>query len=87
VKGLAGLEDDVPLRIAGNYFYLRPDAVPPEGVFRATRAFDGVPPGATSIPVSLIIPQTPKEEVGVILSTPKRCDVWISTPFLRLRSF
>jgi hypothetical protein len=72
VKGLAGLEDDVPLRIAGNYFYLRPDAVPPEGVFRATRAFDGVPPGATSIPVSLIIPQTPKEEVGVILRTPQR---------------
>jgi len=72
VKGLAGIEDDVPLRVAQNYFYLRPDLIPPSGTFVATRVFDGVNPAEPSAAAHLIIPQSPEEEVAVILRTPRR---------------
>jgi hypothetical protein len=70
LKGLAGIQDNVPLRVGQNYFYLRPDAVLPSGTFTVRRSFNGVKPEAPA--AELIIPQTPAEEVSVVLRTPRR---------------
>jgi hypothetical protein len=72
IRGLAGLKEDVPLRVAQNYFYLAPSAVAADGTFTVSRAFDGIAPGTKSITATLVIPQTPAEEVAVILRTPQR---------------
>jgi hypothetical protein len=72
VHGLAGMKEDVPLRVAQSYFYLAPEAIAADGTFSVSRAFDGVAPGTLSIPATLIIPETPEEEVGVIVRTPQR---------------
>ncbi len=69
VSGLAGLDRDVPIDIAGTHFYLDGSNVPADGVFTQRRRFsgDGPPPEAL-----LVIPQTRREEVLTVLRTPRR---------------
>lgn len=69
IKGLAGIDQDVPFQIADNYFYLRSAEVAPDGTFSVRREFPG---GQNGSAVALVIPQSRREEVAVILRTPQR---------------
>jgi hypothetical protein len=68
VKGASGIDRDVPLMVAGHRLYLRRADVAGQPTYAVRREFDGV--GADS-EAGLVIPQSLREEVAVVLRTPQ----------------
>jgi hypothetical protein len=68
VTGASGIDRDVPLMVAGDRLYLRRADVAGQPNYALRREFDGV--GANS-PAELVIPQSLREEVAVVLRTPQ----------------
>ncbi len=70
VSGLTGFAGDVPLQVGSQHFYIKADEVAPSGVFSVQRTFPGM--AGASAGASLLIPQTPLDEVAIVLRTPRR---------------
>ncbi len=68
VRGVSGLDRDVPLLIAGDHLYLRPSDVAEQPTFTVRREFSGVRADSEA---QLVIPQSHREEVAVVLRTPQ----------------
>ncbi len=69
VRGLAGIEQDVPLQLAGSYFHLRASEISAGGTFSLERALTNAP---RDVSARLVIPQSRQDEVALILRTPQR---------------
>lgn len=69
IAGLAGFVQDVPLDIGGNSFYVRAAEIPSSGTFRIARSFRAAMP---DLAARLVIPQSSRDEVAVLLRTPQR---------------
>jgi hypothetical protein len=53
-----------------DYIFIRPTDVSEDGTFRVHRDLEGVQPGEFDVGLNLLIPQTEREEVEMILRTP-----------------
>ena len=71
VTGLAGFDRDVPFVLGRTHFYVRAEDIPVDGVLSVRRTFSGA---AGDSPARLFIPQSRREEVAVVLRTPRRGD-------------
>lgn len=69
VQGLAGIDRDVPIDISTTHFYLKATDVPPSGTFTLRRRMSDDDSGVSA---ALVIPQSRREEIAVILRTPLR---------------
>lgn len=67
VRGAHGIERDVPLLVAGDPFYLRAAEIAGQPTFVIRREFSGVRGDSEA---QLVIPQSLREEVAVVLRTP-----------------
>ena len=67
VRGASGTDRDVPLLVAGDRFYLRATDVAGQPTFAVRREFSGVRADSEA---QLVIPQSFREEVAVVLRTP-----------------
>lgn len=75
VKGASGIDRDVPLLIAGDPLYLRAADVAGQPTFALRREFSG----RADAEAQLVIPQSLREEVAVVLRTPQwRRDVAVA---------
>jgi hypothetical protein len=68
VKGVSGIDRDLPLLIAGEHLYLRSTDVAGQPTFSVRREFSGVRADSEA---ELVIPQSLSEEVAVVLRTPR----------------
>jgi len=68
VKGARGIDRDLPLLIAGDHLYLRSTDVAGQPTFTVRREFNTVRADAEA---QLVIPQSLREEVAVVLRTPR----------------
>lgn len=68
VKGLSGIDRDVPLLIAGDHVYLRATDIAGRPTVTVRREFSGVRADSEA---QLVIPQSLREEVAVVLRTPQ----------------
>lgn len=68
VKGVSGIDRDVPLLIAGDHLYLRSRDIAGQPTFIVRRDFNTVRADAAA---QLVIPQSLREEVAVVLRTPR----------------
>lgn len=67
VKGVGGIDRDLPLLIGGDHLYLRSTVVSGQPTFTVRREFNGVRADSEA---QLVIPQSLREEVAVVLRTP-----------------
>ena len=72
VSGLQGLQEDIPIQLGGDYIFIRPASVREDGTYRATINLFAFEPEATGTVARIIFPQTPRDDVGLILHTPRR---------------
>jgi hypothetical protein len=72
VKGLRGLQDEIPLRLESDYIFIRPADVGAEGDFHTQVALLGIESNVSEMEARLVFPQTPRDEVGLILRTPRK---------------
>jgi len=69
VSGLAGFDRDVPIDISTTHFYLKASEIPADGTF----TLRGLPAREDAAPTAaLVIPQSRREEVAVVLRTPRQ---------------
>ena len=68
VRGVTGIDRDVPLLIAGDHLYLRATDVAGQPTFTVRREFSGVRADSEA---QLVIPQSVRDEVAVVLRTPQ----------------
>jgi hypothetical protein len=68
VRGAGGIDRDVPLLVAGDRIFLRASEVAAQPMFTVRREFSGVRADSEA---QLIIPQSRREEVAVVLRTPQ----------------
>ena len=68
VRGASGIDRDVPLLVAGDRLYLRATDVAGQPTFTVRREFSGVRADSEA---QLVIPQSLREEVAVVLRTPQ----------------
>ena len=68
VRGVSGIDRDVPLLVAGDHLYLRASDVAGQPTFTVRREFSGVRADSEA---QLVIPQSLREEVAVVLRTPQ----------------
>jgi len=68
VRGVTGIDRDVPLLIAGDHLYLRATDVAGQPDFTVRREFSGVRADSEA---QLVIPQSVRDEVAVVLRTPQ----------------
>ena len=67
VRGVSGIDRDVPLLVAGDHLYLRATDVAGQPTFTVRREFSGVRADSEA---EVVIPQSLREEVAVVLRTP-----------------
>ena len=72
VRGLNGLEDQVALKLERDYIFIRPADVRPDGGFDTRFSLLGIEQDVAGMEARLIFPQTPHDDVGLILRTPRR---------------
>ncbi len=68
VRGVTGIDRDVPLLIAGDHLYLHATDVAGQPAFTVRREFNGVRADSEA---QLVIPQSVRDEVAVVLRTPQ----------------
>ncbi len=72
VRGLDSLEDQVALKLDREYIFIRPADVKPDGSYATRVSLLGIESDVAAMEARLIFPQTPYDEVGLILRTPRR---------------
>ncbi len=68
IKGASGIDRDLPLLVAGDHLYLRSTDVAGRPTFTVRREFNTV---RTDSEAQLVVPQSLREEVAVVLRTPR----------------
>lgn len=71
VKGLGGLQDEVALKLDSSYVFIRPADVTATGEFQTQFGLLGIESNAAAMGAHLVFPQTPRDEVGLILRRPR----------------
>jgi hypothetical protein len=71
VKGLAGLQEEAALKLDTNYIFIRPADVNAAGEFHTQFGLLGIESNVAEMETRLIFPQTPRDEVGLILRHPR----------------
>jgi hypothetical protein len=71
VKGLDGLQDEVALKLDSDYIFIRPTDVTATGEYQARLALLGIESNVAAMEARLVFPQTPRDEVGLILRRPR----------------
>ncbi|MSV33981.1 MAG: hypothetical protein EXQ47_00055 [Bryobacterales bacterium] len=72
VHGLAGLADEVALRLETDYIFIHPSDVNPEGAFETQVVLWGMDQNVSARQARLVFAQTPRDEVGLILREPNQ---------------
>ena len=72
VRGLDGLEDQVAVKLDRDYIFIRPADVKADGSYATRLPLLGIESDVPAMEARLIFPQTPYDEVGLILRTPRR---------------
>ena len=72
LRGLDGLADQVALKLERDYIFIRPADVSPDGTYATRLPLLGIEADVAAMEARLIFPQTPYDEVGLILRTPRR---------------
>ncbi len=72
VRGLDGLQDQVALKLERDYIFIRPDDVKADGGYDTRIPLLGIEQDIAAMEARLIFPQTPYDDVGLILRTPRR---------------
>ena len=72
VRGLDGLEDQVALKLDRDYIFIRPADVKADGTYGTRISLLGIESDIAAMEARLIFPQTPYDDVGLILRTPRR---------------
>jgi len=73
-RGLDGLEDQVALKLDREYIFIHPADVKPDGSYATRIPLLGIESDFAAMEARLIFPQTPFDEVGLILHTPPRAE-------------
>ena len=71
VKGLSGLQDEAALKLDSNYIFIRPADVTAAGEYQTQFALLGIESNVAEMEARLVYPQTPRDEVGLILRRPR----------------
>jgi hypothetical protein len=71
-RGLDGLEDEVALKLDRDYIFIRPAEVKADGSYGTRLPLLGIESDVAAMEARVIFPQTPYDEVGLILRTPRR---------------
>ncbi len=72
VRGLDGLQDQVALKLDRDYIFIRPTDVKADGAYETRFPLLGIESDVAGMEARLVFPQTPYDEVGLILRTPPR---------------
>jgi hypothetical protein len=72
VRGLNGLADQIALKLDREYIFIRPADVRPDGGYDTRFPLLGIEPDIAGMEARLVFAQTPHDEVGLILRTPRR---------------
>jgi len=72
VRGLKGLADQIALQLDREYIFVRPADVRPDGSYDTRLPRLGIEPDVAGMEARLVFPQTPHDEVGLILHAPRR---------------
>ena len=72
VRGLDGLDDQIPLKLDREYIFIRPADVKAGGSYATRLSLLGIESDVAAMETRLIFPQTPYDDVGLILRTPRR---------------
>jgi len=72
VTGLSGLNDEVAIKVDTDYIFIRPADVKPDGGFKTEYALLGIESNVSQMEARLVFPQTAREEVALILRTPRK---------------
>ena len=72
VRGLDGLQDQVALKLERDYIFILPGDVRADGTYDTRLPLLGIEQDVAGMEARLIFPQTPYDEVGLILRTPRR---------------
>lgn len=72
LRGLSGLEDQVALKLEREYIFIRPGDVGAEGGYDTRFSLLGIEQDVAAMEARLVFPQTPHDDVGLILRTPRR---------------
>jgi hypothetical protein len=71
VRGLTGLQEEVALKLDTNYIFIRPTDVSATGAFQTQFALLGIESNVAGMETRLVFPQTPRDEVALILRRPR----------------
>lgn len=74
VRGLDGLQDQVALKLDRDYIFIRPGDVRADGAYDTRLPLLGIEQDVATMEARLIFPQTPHDDVGLILRTPPRAE-------------
>ena len=74
VRGLDGLQNQVALKLDRDYIFIRPGDVRADGAYDTRLPLLGIEQDVTTMEARLIFPQTPHDDVGLILRTPPRVE-------------
>jgi len=74
VRGLDGLQNQVALKLDRDYIFIRPGDVRADGAYDTRLPLLGIEQDVTTMEARLIFPQTPHDDVGLILRTPPRAE-------------
>jgi hypothetical protein len=74
VRGLNQLppQEEVPLKLDTDYIFIRAADVRPDGSYAARLTVFGLDADPASYAANLIFPQTPRDEVGLVLHAPRK---------------
>jgi len=72
VRGLDGLQDQIALKLDRDYIFIRPGDVKADGAYDTRLPLLGIEQDVAGMEARLIFPQTPYDDVGLILRTPRR---------------
>jgi hypothetical protein len=71
-RGLDSLEDQIALKLDRDFIFIRPTDVKADGSYATRLSLLGIESDVASMEARLIFPQTPYDDVGLILRTPRR---------------
>jgi hypothetical protein len=71
VRGLDGLDDQVALKLDRDYIFIRPTDVKADGSYATRLSLLGIESDVAAMETRLIFPQTPYDDVGLILRAPR----------------
>ena len=74
VRGLNGLQDQIALKLDRDYIFIRPGDITADGSYDTRLPLLGIEQDVATMEAHLIFPQTPHDDVGLILRTPPRAE-------------